>query len=869
MIKKSLFILSLALMTSMISQAQKVLSYKNDHAKIAISTNTGTLTLKPLADNAVRMVFSKEIFRVMPELVYVENGKTSRFSVKEKGDEIVVQLRKMSVCVNKTTGNIRYLNEQGRQILADCGRSLTPSSLSTEKTYIAEQHFYSPSDEHLYGLGQFQDGYLDVRGLSRRLTQVNTQISVPFILSNKGYALLWNNYGMTEFNPSDNKLTLTRDTAAKGSEVAVDVTSTNGNKREIRRSNLFVATLDVAEDGNYALLLDVSQKMARRLNLSVDGKKLIDMQNLWLPPTSSAIARLSKGRHTVAAELSDGDSPSLFYHLVQDETVFRSPVSQSVDYTVFAGSADEAIAAYRTVTGGSPMMPRWALGYIHCRERFNTQQEILDIANRFKKDSIPVDALVQDWQYWGKYGWNAMKFDEDRYPDVKGMTDSLHQMKLHLMVSVWSNTDHNTEWGKEMDREGYFIPNTNWIDFFNPKAAAAYWSNFSKRVLPYNIDAWWQDATEPENDDLAGRMVNAGTTPGEVFRNTYPLLVNKTVYEGCRHECPQRRTMILTRCAFPGIQRYCVANWSGDVGNDWDTFRRQITAGLGFVASGLPWWTYDAGGFFRPGMSQYTDTLYHERMLRWLQTSAFMPLMRVHGYQSNTEFWNYGDKVEAMAKQTLRLRYRFLSYNYSEAAAVSLKGSTIMRPLIMDFPSDAEALRQNCEYMFGPSLLISPIVESNPRSWRVYLPENKGGWYDFWNGHLLNAGENTVAVSPDYIPVFVKAGSILILNNDVLSSSDRLDTLEVRIYPGADADYTLYQDAGDGYGYEKGQYATVRFHWDNNRRELKVYRRNGSYTGMPEQIKLNVVKMDVSHGSGISECTGTIVSYTGKPITVR
>src|SRR5574344_1377777 len=278
MINKSLFILSLALMTSMISQAQKVLSYKNDHAKIAISTNTGPLTIKPLADNAVRMVFSKEIFRVMPELVYVENGKTSRFSVKEKGDEIVVQLRKMSVCVNKTTGNIRYLNEQGRQILADCGRSLTPSSLSTEKTYIAEQHFYSPSDEHLYGLGQFQDGYLDVRGLSRRLTQVNTQISVPFILSNKGYALLWNNYGMTEFNPSDNKLTLTRDTAAKGSEVAVDVTSTNGNKREIRRSNLFVATLDVAEDGNYALLLDVGQKMARRLNLSVDGKKLIDMQ---------------------------------------------------------------------------------------------------------------------------------------------------------------------------------------------------------------------------------------------------------------------------------------------------------------------------------------------------------------------------------------------------------------------------------------------------------------------------------------------------------------------------------------------------------------------------------------------------------------
>ena len=371
--------------------------------------------------------------------------------------------------------------------------------------------------------------------------------------------------------------------------------------------------------------------------------------------------------------------------------MFRSPVADGVDYTVFVGSPDEIIATYRELTGECPLMPEWALGYIHCRERFHSSDEILQTANRFRSENLPVSMLVQDWQYWGKYGWNSMRFDEAFYPDPKALTDSLHQMGMKLMLSVWSKIDKNSEVGQQMLAANYYIPETDWIDFFNPEAAAAYWKNFKERLLPLGIDAWWQDATEPENDDLLGRKVNNGRWRGEQVRNVYPLLVNKTVYEGL--VAAGKEPMILTRCGFAGIQRYGSAMWSGDVGNDWETFRRQITAGLGMQAAGIPWWTYDAGGFFRP-QKQYTDSAYIERMLRWIETAVYLPLMRVHGYMSNTEPWNYGQEAQTIIANCLKERYQLLPYIKRCAKAVSEQGSTLMRPLVFDFAHDAEALKQ-------------------------------------------------------------------------------------------------------------------------------------------------------------------------------
>ena len=695
-------------------------------------------TVSYVAKNAVRIRYGNpSVQNDLPEWIYVDQAvyRQPDIKVRVKGNTLTVSDRRGKVVFRAT----RHEWSSGVATLA----------------------FNSPVDECLFGLGQFQDGYSNVRGLSRRLTQVNTQISLPMLLSSKGYGVLWNNYGLTEFNPCAQQVALVKREGA-GARDVVDVTSTEGGKKEVRERHIFEATVDIPEDGDYALLLDVGSKMARRHNLCIDGQPVIEMQNIWLPPTASKKVRMTKGRHQLSAELTGNDYPVLYYQKVNDETVFRSPVATAVDYTVFVGSPDEIIASYRQLTGTCPQMPKWALGYIHCRERFHSSQEILETARRFKSEGLPVSMIVQDWQYWGKYGWNSMKFDERYYPDPKALTDSLHQMDIRLMLSVWSKIDKNSDVGKQMVRDNYYIPGTDWIDFFNPLAAAAYWQNFRERLLPLGIDAWWQDATEPENDDLEGRRVNNGLWSGEQVRNVYPLLVNKTVYEGL--VAAGREPMILTRCGFPGIQRYGSALWSGDVGNDWETLRRQITAGLGVQAAGVPWWTYDAGGFFRPG-NQYTDQAYIERMLRWIELSVYLPLMRVHGYMSNTEPWNYGDEAKQIIADCLKERERLRPYIEQCADRVSTAGYTIMRPLVFDFADDAEALRQSYEYMFGPSLLISPVTEPGVSEWKTYLPKNKAGWKDLRSGKHYKGGQYvTTPVDKAHIPVFVRVGTEKYLN---------------------------------------------------------------------------------------------------------
>ena len=702
-------------------------------AATSVPFGKGRLTVTPVARNAVRVQYAESPAKSdLPDWLYVRHGEVKDCNVRFD--------------IDKRRQRLTLKDRQGRVVFSATSHQIAGGE--------ATLTFASPKDEHLYGLGQFQDGYTDVRGLSRRLTQVNTQISLPMLLSSKGYGVLWNNYGLTEFNPCAKSVALTMNQSGTGTAEVVNVTTTEGSRQEVRRRNAFGAVIDIQEAGDYALLLDVGQKMARRHNLTIDGKTVIEMQNTWLPPTASTIVHLEKGRHELTAELSRGDKPVLYYNKVKDETTFRSPIADAVDYTVFVGSADEVIATYRELTGPCPLMPSWALGYIHCRERFHSSQEILETANRFRNEQMPIDVIVQDWQYWGKYGWNSMRFDEQYYPDPKALTDSLHRMGIRLMVSVWSKIDKNSEVGRQMGADNYYIPGTDWIDFFNPEAAASYWKNFRERLVPLGIDAWWQDATEPENDDLVGRRVNNGKWAGEQVRNVYPLLVNKTVYEGLVEAGKEQ--MILTRCGFPGIQRYGSALWSGDVGNDWETFRRQISAGLGVQAAGVPWWTYDAGGFFRPG-DQYTNQNYIERMLRWIETSVYLPLMRVHGYMSNTEPWNYGDEAKQIIADCLKERQRLRPYIERCAERVAKEGYTLMRPLVFDFANDPEALKQKYEYMFGPSLLISPVTEPRVKEWKTYLPKCAEGWRDYRTGKHYEGGQTiTTAVDKAHIPVFVR-----------------------------------------------------------------------------------------------------------------
>ncbi len=515
----------------------------------------GLIEIIALSDRAVRVRFTPQACLRTPESMILRPiVARPRVQLEARGDVTRLILPRLICEWSTKRGCLSFLDASGRVLLREAPgtRMLNQARLDSEPVLAVEQGFESPLDEHLYGTGCFQDGHLNLRGLPRRLTQVNTQISSPFLLSSRGYGMLWHNSGMSELNPPPSTLVLTK--RESGSGEMVDVTTSTGNARVGRREAIFEGSFTVDRDGRYAFLLDIGKKMASRHHIEIDGEVLTDLTNPWLPPTASVLTDLRAGKHRVRV-ISDADgAPTLAFGLAGDRTTWRSPVADAIDYVVIAGpGAAEVMSGYRDLIGATPMLPLWALGYIHCRERFHSSAELLANAREFRARRLPVDVMVQDWQYWGKHGWNAMRFDEANYPDPAALVRQLHGMDMRLMLSVWSKIGRETELGKVFAARDFYIPDTDWVDFFNPRAAACYVENQNRYLASLGIDAWWQDATEPENDDLVGRRTAAG--PGEHVRLEYPLHVSGAVYEGRRKANPDKRVMILTRSAFPGQQR--------------------------------------------------------------------------------------------------------------------------------------------------------------------------------------------------------------------------------------------------------------------------------------------------------------------------
>lgn len=826
------------------SHAQKVQSWSKESSQLTVVVDGGYLVIMPMSSSAVRIRFSKDRESIPKSYIFPLKTLPVAYALTTTANALIIKTSKLIVKVNRANGSVTFTDLNNKILLQEMpgARRFSPGTVQGENCMIAEQKFVSPQGEYLYGMGQFQDGILNIKSLPRRQTQVNTQISIPFITSNKGYSLLWHNYGLTDFNPADAQIVLQPLYLGDSSKArTVEVTTTSGSHKETRKDKSYAGTLKISKGGKYSFFYDSGVKMSGGYHVEIDGKVAVDFKNHWLPPTTSWFQTLAPGVHTVRIIAINDDKPQLFFREYKNETVFRSPVSEAVDYVFFEGKADLAIGEFRRLSGNAPLMPIWALGYIHCRERFHSQQEILEVASEFRKRKFPMDLIVQDWEYWGKYGWNAMRFDETYYPDPKKMVDSLHALNTKLMVSVWSRIDNKSAIGKGFSENNFYVSGTDWVDFFNPKAAALYWKHFRERMYSLGIDAWWQDATEPENDDLMGRRVNNGSVLGERVRNIYPLLVSKTVYEGSRAETSDKRVFILSRSGFSGIQRYGVSVWSGDVGNDWETLRRQLAAGLNYMASGMPWWTFDAGGFFRP-QDQYKDPKYHERFGRWMQLATFSPLQRVHGYQTNTEFWNFGPQVEQQSLKYLNLRYRLLPYIYTQNAAISFKGRTLMRPMVMDFPDDTKALEAEDQFMFGPSLLVAPVMRPSVTSRSVYLPQNKGGWYDFWTGNKSNSGRYLdAAAGVSTIPVFVRAGSIVPLGPEQQFSKEiKNPIITLRVYGGANADFELYEDDGETYNYEKGAYSIIPVHWNDEAKTLTIGKRKGSFVGINKKRQFRI-----------------------------
>ncbi len=362
-------------------------------------------------------------------------------------------------------------------------------------------------------------------------------------------------------------------------------------------------------------------------------------------------------------------------------------------------------------------------------------------------------------------------------PDPEKFIRELHDLHAHFSISVWENPDKRSDVVKEYIRKGLYIPNSPWIDIYNPETQQTHWEALNKNLFSYGVDSWWMDATEPENDALTGKQTYYGA--GDFYRLTYPLIVSKAVYEGQRKTDPCKRVTILTRSAFPGQQRFGTINWSGDIGWDWDAYKRQIVAGLNFTITGMPYWTTDIGGFFRPGRRQYTDTKYHDILIRWFQWGAFSPIFRIHGYQTETEPWKYGHTVEAATRKSMELRYRLLPYIYSEAWQVTKNGSTMMRPMVMDFNNDPVAVSQAYQYMFGKAMLVAPVTEPEITQWNVYLPKS-AAWYDFHTGQRFQGGVKPSRQLLQSIFLFLlKAGSII-----PVGAGDAIHEAETAGYPG-------------------------------------------------------------------------------------
>ncbi len=579
-----------------------------------------------------------------------------------------------------------------------------------------------------------------------------------------------------------------------------------------------------------------------------------------------------------------------------------SEVGDAVNYYFLYGpEPDTVIKNYRLLTGKAPLFPKWIYGYIQSKERYEAQQEILDIASEYRRREIPVDAIVQDWRYWDDGDWGQKSFNKERFPDPETMMQTLHsKYNMHLMISVWPKMSiGSANYAEMIKNPGFLYPDDNelFYDAFNPEARALYWKHANEGLFSKGIDAWWCDATEPEmdgwdfNNDAYRTKMKPAIGSGARYMNAYSLMHSKGIYENQRRTTRDKRVVNLTRSAFAGQQKYATITWSGDLEAKWDIFRNQIQAGLNFCMSGLPYWTTDIGAFFvqsanvgslgkglwgRDGDFDggLADANYKELYVRWFQFGVFCPVFRAHGTDVPREIWRFGEPgtwaYDALLKFD-NLRYRLMPYIYSMAWKVTSQDYTIMRGLVMDFRYDNHVFNIDDQYMFGTSLLVNPITQPKALFRTVYLPIGSN-WYNFWTGKKYSGGQTLPVPSPiNEIPLFVKEGSIIPMGPFIQYATASTDPLEVRIYTGADAYFMLYEDENDNYNYENGKYAIIEFKWHDNHQQLIIEDRKGEFRNMLHNRKLNIVLVNESKGKGldVTQYPDKFIQYNGAKTVVE
>ena len=554
------------------------------------------------------------------------------------------------------------------------------------------------------------------------------------------------------------------------------------------------------------------------------------------------------------------------------ELKLTADAADAIDYYVIYGpEIDSLIHQYRELTGHAPLFGKWAYGFFQSKDRYKSAQDLLNVAARYRGEHVPLDAVVQDWFWWKNQGdTEYTPAYLQPHPDVPGALRTLHEENVHAIISVWAMMDPGSANLQELAKRNLVIPGTFDYDATNPAARDAYWQMLMEPILSQGWDGFWLDSSEPEilngrsDSALFDKKLFLGN--GARYTNVFPLLHTGGVYEHWRHSGNAKRVFILTRSAFLGQQRNAAVVWSGDIYGTFTTLARQIPAGLNFGLSGMPYWTTDIGGYGWPWERDTRDSSYQELYARWYEYGVFCPVFRTHGHRANdtNEVFSYGPVTPILVRYD-KLRYRLMPYIYSLAWRVTNEDYTIQRPLIMDWRTDPRVLDIGDQFMFGPSILVNPVTEEGATTRRLYLPA-ASAWYDFWSGEKLDGGRRIEAQAPlDRIPLYVRAGSILPLGPDVEYAEQLTDEpVELRVYRGSDGSFTLYEDEGDTYAYEKGAHTTIPLHWNDQSAVMTIGALQGEYPGMPIHRVFRVVIVD-----GTKSGVAREIRYGGQEVAIR
>ena len=925
----------------------------------------------------VQATSADELPQKPQSLIVVPQTAKPQFDVSQDGCKVVVKARNVKATVCSKSGKVEFFDANGNSLLKEAknGKTFRPfrvpdREIGVDIAKVSDEQknglswrmlFESPNDEAFYGLGQHQSEELNMKGLNEDLFQYNTKVSVPFVLSSRNYGLLWDSYSYCRWGNPDDYQQLGRvfkiyDKQGREGHFTGTYTDKNG-KRLVRGEDSIYYEFDCPAasqlarqtepggiknlpkgfqlNGSKVVYEGFIEAPANRqyhfilyyagyIKVYIGGKEVVPerWRTAWNPNTYKFRKRLLQGkRYQLRIEWQpDGDVSYCGLRVAQANADQRklsvwSEMARDMDYYFIAGkNADEVISGYRTLTGKAPVYPKWVLGFWQSRERYKTSAEVVETLGEFRRRQIPVDNIVQDWNYWKLDSWGDHTFEASRFPNPQAMLDSVHAMGGRFMISVWPKFYETVANYKELDAKGWMYHQAiaddihDWLGFrgsfydaYDENARKMFWRQMDEGLYSKyrrGIDAWWMDASEPNVRDCTPmwyRKALSGPTAlgtSTEYFNAYSIVNADAIYNGQRSvwkgKADEPRVFLLTRSGFAGLQRYSTATWSGDIGTRWEDMRAQMTAGMNYCMSGLPYWGMDQGGFCvenryvaaqqmfdKSGVENEDLKEWRELQARWNQFGCFIPIYRAHGQWPLREVWNIAPENHPTYQTIVwydRLRYRLMPYLYSMAGWVHLSDYTMMRALVMDFNGDRNVLNIKDQWMFGPAFMACPVGYYKARSRSVYFPKQTG-WYDLYTGEHIDGGQTLIVEAPlERMPVFVREGAIIPFGPEMQYSDEKpAELINLYVYAGRDGQFQLYEDEGTNYNYERGKYATIDIRYDDAARTLTIGQRRGSFKGMLKQRRFNVVLVTADRATSLclDNPEGRMVEYNGKAVSVK